>query len=136
LAAFTEKTAGAICQNFGAYGQKRTGIWIDGTFLTQKRSKVKSKFFIVLNVRTAGGFVRFGEFDLGDDQEAVEALYSSLEGREAEDESAFLHLDLVEMRRGLPLSLRVLSCSAAELGRNVCAITRQVFQSKNLKDTI
>ncbi|HVW60964.1 MAG TPA: hypothetical protein VHC48_13035 [Puia sp.] len=91
---------------------------------------------IVLNMRTAEGFVRFGQFELGMDRASVEALYETLEGQEPEGEEGFLHIDLVEMRQGLPVSLRVLSCSAAELARNVCAITRQVFRWKNLDESM
>jgi hypothetical protein len=78
-----------------------------------------------MNMRTAGGYMRFAEFDLGMNREAVEALYASLEGCEPKGEEGILHLDLVEMRQGLPVSLRVLSCSLAEFGRNVCTITNR-----------
>lgn len=97
---------------------------------------MKSKFLIVFNVRTAEGFVRFGAFELGVDRASMEELYKTLEGREPEGEEGFLHLDLVEMRQGLPVSLHVLSCSAAELGRNVSAISRQVFRWKNLDEAM
>ncbi len=97
---------------------------------------MESTFLIVLNMRTADGYVRFGEFDLGMNREVVEALYASLEGLEPEGEEGVLHLDLVEIRLGLPVSLRVLNCSLAELGRNVCAITREIFRCKNLDEAM
>jgi hypothetical protein len=84
-------------------------------------------------MRTVEGFVRFGQFELGSDRESVESLYQMLEGREPEGDEGILHIDLVEMREGLPVSLRVLTCSAAELGRNVCTITREIFRWKNLE---
>ena len=89
-------------------------------------------FVIVLNVRTPEGFSRFWEFDVGADHEAVEALYASLEGREPEGDEGFLHLDMVEMRHGLPFNVHVLNCSAAELARNVYKVTMQFFRWKNL----
>ncbi|HWB91288.1 MAG TPA: hypothetical protein VG605_05530 [Puia sp.] len=95
---------------------------------------MESRFVIVLNMRTAEGYVRFGQIELGMDRASVEALYETLEGREAEGEEGFLHMDLVEIRRGLPVSMRVLNCSAVELGRNVSAISRQVFRWKNLDE--
>jgi hypothetical protein len=93
---------------------------------------MRSIFSIVLNVRTEEGFVRFGEFELGSDRTLVEDLYKALEGREPQYGEGFLHIDLIEMRQGLPVSLHVLSCTAEELGRNVSLISRQVFRWKNL----
>lgn len=97
---------------------------------------MKSVFKIVLNMRTVEGFVRFGQFELGMDGALAEALYESLEGKDPAGEEGFLHIDLVEMRQGLPVSLRVLSCSATELGRNVCTITRHIFRWKNLDESM
>jgi hypothetical protein len=97
---------------------------------------VQSRFMMVLNMKTADGFVPFGQFELGTDREAVRALYQTLEGREPHGEEGFLHIDLVEMRRGLPMSLRVLECSAPELARNVLLITKQVFRWKNLDEAM
>ena len=97
---------------------------------------MKTEFLIVLNVRTADGFVRFGQFDLGTDREAVGALYETLAGVEPEWGEGFLHMDLVEMRNGLPVSLRVLSCTAEELKGNVGVLVRQVFRWKNLDEAM
>ena len=94
--------------------------------------KMESTFSIVLNLRTAKGFARFGQIELGTDKASVEAVYKTLEGREPEGDEGFLHIDLVETRNGLPVSLRVLVCTADELGRNVTLISRQVFRWKNL----
>lgn len=76
--------------------------------------------------------MRFGQFELGKDRSAVNALYASLEGREPEGEEGVLHLDLVEIDDGLPVNLRVLSCSGEELARNVLVITREIFRWRNL----
>ena len=100
--------------------------------LRSKLSYMESTFSIVLNLRTAKGFARFGQIELGTDRASVEMVYKTLEGKEPEGDEGFLHVDLVETRNGLPVSLRVLVCTAEELGRNVGAISRLVFRWKNL----
>ena len=97
---------------------------------------MEKTFLIVLNMRTADGFSKFGQFDVGMDRKAVEELYGSLEGKEPEGDEGFLHLDLMEIRKGLPVNLRVLSCSAAELSRNVYMITKEIFRWKNLNEVM
>jgi hypothetical protein len=95
---------------------------------------MNTEYHIVLNVRTADGFERFGQFELGTDQRVAYALFETLEGREAEDDSGVLHLDLMETRNSLPMSMRVLNCTLEELARNVKCIARNVFKGRNLSE--
>jgi hypothetical protein len=95
---------------------------------------MKTEFYIVLNIRTAAGFERFGQFELGTDRRVAEALFAALEGREADNENEFLQLDLMEKLAGLPVSLHVLNCTAGELARNVKYIAREMFKWRNLEE--
>jgi len=97
---------------------------------------MKTMFSIELNLKTTTGFERFACFELGCDRTFSFALFSELEGQSALDESAVLHMDLVEKRKGLPVNIRVISCTVDQLSRNVKHITREIFKALNLNGTI
>jgi hypothetical protein len=91
-------------------------------------------FYIELNMKTIGGFERFGCLDLGDNRGFAVSLFSGLEGRPAEGDEGVLHMDLVEKYRGLPVNMQVISCTIEELCRNVRTVTRELFRRINLDE--
>ncbi|HUB61066.1 MAG TPA: hypothetical protein VL978_10210 [Puia sp.] len=91
-------------------------------------------FYIELNMKTIGGFERFGGLDLGDSRDFAVRLFSGLEGRPAKGDEGVLHMDLVEKYRGLPVNIQVISCTIEELCRNVRTITRELFKRINLDE--
>ncbi|HEX3934389.1 MAG TPA: hypothetical protein VHW43_06895 [Puia sp.] len=91
-------------------------------------------FYLELNVKTTTGFERYGCFDLGEDRGLALTLFSRLEGQPPEGDAGVLHLDLVEKYRGLPVNIRVVSCTMDQLCRNVKIITRETFRRLNLGD--
>jgi hypothetical protein len=97
---------------------------------------MKTMFYIELNLKTLAGFERYGCFDLGCDRVFALTLFSELEGQPTLDEAGVLHIDLVEKRNGLPVNIQVISCTVDQLSRNVKHITREIFKSFNLNETI
>lgn len=107
-----------------------------GTGIVANFPAMKSMFYIELNLKTLKGFERYACFDLGSNRNFAVTLFSELEGEASADEAGVLHMDLVEKRNGLPVNVRVISCTVDQLSRNVKHITREIFKSFNLDETI
>lgn len=93
---------------------------------------MRTVFYIVCRLRTAAGFEAYGSFDLGDDRSFANHLFGQLRGREVSQDSDMLQLDLMETREGLPVNLRVISCTADELAANCKCITKEIFRRLNI----
>lgn len=91
-----------------------------------------SKFYLEVNMKTANGFERFGCFDLGSDRIFATRLFADMAGRPAYDDTSMLHLDLVEKKNDLPMSMQVITCTAEQLGYNIKYLTRELFKRVNL----
>jgi hypothetical protein len=91
-------------------------------------------FYIELNMKTIGGFERFGRLELGNNRDFAVNLFSGLEGQPPKGDEGVLHMDLVEKYRGLPVNMQVISCTIEELCRNVRTITRELFRRINLDE--
>ena len=94
------------------------------------------RFYIELNMKTTGGFERFGCFELGSDGDFAARLFAGLAGLPADDETGVLHMDFVEKRNGLPMNMQVISCTVEDLGRNIQYLTRELFKRINLDDAL
>lgn len=90
-------------------------------------------FYIVLNIKTAGGFESYGRFFIGNDRDAANTLFSMLKGTDTISEKDVLHMDLMETRNGLPVNIRVINCSLEELTANCRTISKEVFRLVNLE---
>jgi len=97
---------------------------------------MERKFYIELNMKTAGGFERFGCFELGSDSGFAARLFTGLAGVPADDDTGVLHMDLIEKREGLPMNMQVINCTVEELGRNIKYLTRELFKRINLDDAL
>lgn len=93
---------------------------------------MKTQFYILLSLKTPAGFVNYGQYFLGDDREAAYGLFDSLKGRQ--DDSALLHIDLMETVNELPVKIRTICCTLEELGLNSRLIAREIFRLKNLEE--
>jgi hypothetical protein len=95
---------------------------------------MKTVFYIVCRLRTAIGFEAYGSFNLGDDRGFAHGLFAGLKGRDLPKETDVLHLDFMETRDGLPVNLRVISCTAEEFAANCKYITKEMFKLLNLEN--
>jgi hypothetical protein len=94
------------------------------------------KYHIVLNMRRCSGFERYAVFDIGTNRPFAETLFASLLGTDDVTETDIVHMDLIETNRGLPLSLKVKSCSIDDLALNGRIITKELFKRWVLEDSI
>lgn len=97
---------------------------------------MESNFYIEVNMKTAGGFERYGCFELGKDREFALRLFAGMAGSSAAQETDMLHFDLVEKRGGLPMSMHVLSCTVEQLAFNLKYLTRELFKRLNLDGSL
>lgn len=95
---------------------------------------MRTVFYIICRLRTADGFEAYGSFNLGNDRGFAHELFDKLQGRGLPQETDVLHLDLMETRDGLPVNLKVISCTAEELAANCKCITKEMFKFLNLED--
>lgn len=94
-----------------------------------------SHFYIMLNVKTIAGLERYGKFFLGDDQQVAYHLFEQLKGDREVNEKNILYIELMETQNnGLPVNLKLLSCTLDELMFNCRLITKEVFKFYNLKE--
>lgn len=84
-------------------------------------------------MRTPSGFQDYGRFDLGDHRTFAYDLFSSLRGRTSVREDDILHMDLMELKEGLPVNIRVISCTADEMAANCKIVTKELFKHINLE---
>lgn len=94
---------------------------------------MRTVFYLICRLRTATGFEAFGTFNLGNDREFAYTLFEHLKGRRQASSTDVLQLDLMETRNGLPVNLRVISCTAEELAANCKFITKEMFKLLNLE---
>jgi hypothetical protein len=94
---------------------------------------MRTTFYVILRLRTTDGFEAYGSFNLGNDREFANRIFGQLKGRELPQETDILHMDLMETKDGLPVNLRLISCTAEEVAANVKCITREMFKLLNLE---
>lgn len=94
---------------------------------------VQNNFYVLLNVRTAGGFESFAKFNLGNKRKVAVDIYKQLKGTAAVDEKTILTIELMETINELPLNLNILGCTLDELAYNCKIITKETFKMHNLK---
>src|SRR5689334_5547405 len=95
---------------------------------------MKTQFYILLSLKTAEGFVAFGQYFFGNDRDAAYALYESLQGDKNITGKCLLHIDLMETVDELPVRIKTIGCTLEQLACNSKLIAREVFRQKNLKE--
>ena len=97
---------------------------------------METKYLILLSMKTIIGPESFGQFFIGNDRAAANALFRKLKGTPDADERNVLYLDFMETRDGLPLNLKLITCTLEQLAENCKLITKEIFKMKNLEGTI
>ena len=93
----------------------------------------ENTFYVVLNIRTAEGFEKFGKFNLGNNRKAATDVFRQFKGSAVLDEKTMLSIDLVETINDLPVNLQIMGCTLDELAENCKLITKETFKIFNLK---
>lgn len=93
---------------------------------------METQFYILLSLKTPDGFVHYGQYFLGNDQEAAYNLFDEMKGDNEIRDGALLHIDLMETVNELPVKIKTICCTLDELCENIKLITRELFRLKNL----
>ena len=93
-----------------------------------------TQFYIVLNVKTSKGFESFGRFFIGNNRERAYDVFLQMKGTEVDEENV-LYLDFIETVDGLPLNLKMITCTLSQLAENCKIITKEIFKLLNLEET-
>jgi hypothetical protein len=93
-----------------------------------------TQFYIVLNVKTSRGPESFGRFFIGNNRERAYEIFKQMKGIEADDKNV-LYLDFMETAEGLPVNLKMITCTLNQLAENCKVITKEVFKLLNLEET-
>lgn len=94
---------------------------------------METKYYIRLSMKMAAGPESFAQFFIGNNQSTAYALFRKLKGTTDVDEKNVLYLDFMETRDGLPLNLKLITCTLQQLAENCKLITKEVFKMNNLE---
>ena len=97
---------------------------------------MKSRFYLLLSLRTSYGFEVCGEFPLGADRKVAKQLFSRLNGNAGAIESACLHIDLMETVDELPEKIETKCCNLEEWCCNSKLLVKELFKLKNLEECL
>lgn len=97
---------------------------------------METQFYILLSLKTAKGFVDYGQYFFGDVREAAYDLFDQMKGSNIITDAALLHIDLMETVDGLPVKIKTICCTLDELGVNCKLIAREIFRLKNLEEML
>lgn len=95
---------------------------------------MENSFCIKLTIKTERGHECFGEFHLGQNRKWAEGIFQLLRGDREVDDRDMLQLELTELRHGLPVNVRMMSCDLDELQENTRIITKEMFRHLNLEN--
>lgn len=82
---------------------------------------------------TPNGPEPYGRFYIGNNREKAHELFNMLSGNETVNEKNVLFIDFIEVVEGLPVNLKMISCTLEELARNCRTITKMLFSAANLE---
>jgi len=93
-------------------------------------------FYIILNIKTADGVESVGKFFIGNDPYTANKIFQGLKGSGKVDEKTMLSLELTESVNGLPVNIKMISCTLEELAENCRIVTKEVFKVLNMKEML
>ena len=77
----------------------------------------------------------YGKFFIGNNRARAYALFNKLEGTNDASKDDLLFIDFMETANGLPLNLKMKSCTLNQLAENCKLITKELFKLNNLDET-
>jgi hypothetical protein len=92
-----------------------------------------TQFYIVLNLNTGKGPESFGQFFIGNNRQRACDIYRQLKGTEIDGKNV-MYLDFMETVEGLPVNLKMITCTLDQLAENCRIITKEVFKIFNLEN--
>ena len=105
-----------------------------GTLVAEFSNMKQTAFYITINLKTANGYECIGKFFVGDDEESATQIFRQLKGRSKVTEKTLISFDLMESRHGLPVNVKMISCSLEDVAENCRIITKELFRLINLEE--
>jgi hypothetical protein len=93
---------------------------------------METQFYILFTFRTYKGPETFAKFFIGNNSKRAYEIFGNLKGTDSVDEKNILFIDFMETQKGLPVNLKVISCTLNQLGENCKLITKELFKAENL----
>jgi hypothetical protein len=86
----------------------------------------------MLTLKTAEGMETFGKFYIGNNRERAHSIFSRLKGSNNVEDRDILYLEFVESAAGLPVDLKIITCTLEQMAENCKYIAKEVFKMNNL----
>lgn len=87
-----------------------------------------TQFYIVVTLKTTKGLESFAKFFIGDNRERADNIFGMLKGTSKISEKNILHIEFMETKEGLPVNLKIISCTLNQLAENCKIIIKEVFK--------
>ncbi|MCF3108268.1 hypothetical protein LL912_05710 [Niabella sp. CC-SYL272] len=90
----------------------------------------KTRFYIVVDMKTPNGYITYCQFFIGQDKERADTVFYSLTGMipETSHSAYVLRMCLVDQRDKSRVVKAIRYCTLDDLADNVLLITREVFK--------
>ncbi|HEY4154013.1 MAG TPA: hypothetical protein VGM24_01250 [Puia sp.] len=95
---------------------------------------MRTQFFIAVNIKTASGPETIARFRIGNNPEQARQIYYLLKGDDTLIETNNLFLDLMEMKDGLPVNLKMISCTLDQAAENCRIIMNELSMFSSLEE--
>lgn len=93
---------------------------------------MNTRFYIVLSLKTVSDPEPFATFDIGNDREAAYALFQKLKGTDDMETCKVLFMELMEKQNGLPVNIKMQTCTLKQLAQNCKIIVKELFKTSFL----
>ncbi|MBX2923637.1 MAG: hypothetical protein KF746_15655 [Chitinophagaceae bacterium] len=93
---------------------------------------MENAFYVQARIKTAEGFKTFCQFFLGNDPQFAYDAFHQLKGNEDTTENDILHIDFIEMKNGLPVNLKLISCTLDDFCANTRLLTKEAFKNLSI----
>jgi hypothetical protein len=97
-----------------------------------KATDMDTVFYIDLNIKKGTDFVSYGRFYIGNSSRVAKRVFDSMQGTTDAPEESVIRLDLVEVVKGVPQTIRMMSCTLEQVAENCKAITKETFKRFSL----
>lgn len=95
---------------------------------------MKPEFSITLSLKTCEGLEQFASFSIGNARKKAYAIFNQLNGKADVTDRDVLYVDLIETISGLPVNLKLITCTLDQLAENCRIITKEIFKLKNIEE--
>ena len=93
---------------------------------------MESTFSITFSFKTSLGFECFANFSIGHHRKKAYDIFQQLKGETDIAEKDVLFIEFIETTKGLPINLKIISCTLDQLAENCKIITKELFKLKNI----